>query len=695
MIIKKERGDSLNTNISVTNIKGVGDKTLKILEKINIVTIDDLIHYYPRDYETKKDFSKIIDMQLNEMYLVEAEVCQAPINMRKKNMILTKMKVKDETGVLEITWFRQPYMKQKFELNQKVILKGKITTKSGKKEMISPQVVQEYERTIQSAQQLYPIYPLTKNISLKQMSEWINEGLNYTKGQLKDYLPITIKRRYDLCEYNYAINQIHNPEDEYALSIAKKRLIFDEFLLFQLSLLMLKQECFVIDNQYEFSRDQLVERFIRQIPFKLTKAQERVWSEIKNDLMGKKTTNRLIQGDVGSGKTIVAILALLIAIENNYQGTLMAPTEVLAKQHYQSMKSLLEPFNINIGLLVGSMTKKEKSQMAVSIREGSMQIIVGTHAIIQEPIQFKNLALVITDEQHRFGVKQREKLAGKGHFPHVLVMSATPIPRTLALIVYGDMDVSIIDELPPGRQTINTYSVNSSYRQRIYAFMEKEVEAGRQCYIVCPAVEDNEALDVESVILYTDKLKEVLCSKINVAYLHGKMKPKEKNKIMEDFAAGLIDVLVSTTVIEVGINVPNATIMIIENAERFGLAGLHQLRGRVGRGIYQSYCILITDSETVQTKKRMEVLEKYTDGFVISEYDLKLRGPGDAFGIKQHGLPEFKIGSIFENMDILKTTHELAKEILDEDQFLVSEQYKYLNTHLKNQLLENMLQIPL
>lgn len=685
----------MDVNVPVTILKGIGEKTAKTLEKMKIVTVDDLIHYYPRDYEIKKEFCKIADMQINETYLVEADVSQAPFNLRKKNMILTKMKVKDDTGVLEVTWFRQPYMQQKFSINQKVILKGKVTIKQGKKEMTSPQVLHEEERLIQSSQQLYPIYPLTKNISLKQMSEWINEGLNYTTGQLVEYLPLSIKNRFNLCEYNFALNQIHNPEDELRLSIAKKRLIFDEFLIFQLSLQMLKQECYIMDNQYEFSHDHLVSAFIDHIPFQLTNAQKKVWSEIKDDLTGNKTMNRLVQGDVGSGKTIVAILSLLLAVENNYQGTLMAPTEVLAKQHYQSLNSLLEPFNIKIGLLVGSMTKKEKNIMAEQIHNGTIQIVIGTHAIIQEPIQFNNLAIVITDEQHRFGVKQREKLAGKGHFPHVLVMSATPIPRTLALIVYGDMDVSIIDELPPGRQSIETYSVNSSYRSRIYAFLEKEIQEGRQCYIVCPAVEENDTLEIESVILYTEKLKEVLSQTIRIAYLHGKMKPKEKNEIMENFANGLIDVLVSTTVIEVGINVPNATLMVIENAERFGLAGLHQLRGRVGRGKHQSYCILITDAQTTQTKKRMEVLEKYTDGFIISEYDLKLRGPGDAFGIKQHGLPEFRIGDIFENIDILKVTHELAKELLSNDALLKGEEYKHLNNYINQNFRENLLQIPL
>lgn len=685
----------MDTLIPVTNIKGIGEKTAKALERINIKTIEDLIHYYPRDYEQKKDLKTISELCLNEVCLIEGEVCEQPQNIRKKNIIITKMKIKDETGQLNVTWFRQPYMKNKFSLYERIILKGKSSIKYGQLQMESPQVIRSDELVLQSSQLLFPIYPLIKELSLKAVTDFINAGLNYTKGQLKDFLPSEIKDQYMLCDYNYALYQIHNPKDEHALEISKKRLIFDEFLCFQLSLLMIKNECFVMENQYLFERESLVAKFLTQIPFDLTAAQKKIWKEIKNDLMSEKTMNRLIQGDVGSGKTIVAVLALLYAVENGYQGTMMAPTEVLAKQHYKSLTNLLEPLGIKIGLLVGSMTKKQKLEMSTEIENGSIQIIIGTHAIIQDPIKFNKLSLVITDEQHRFGVKQREKLAGKGHHPHVLVMSATPIPRTLALIVYGDMDVSIIDELPPGRQTIKTYNVKSSYRKRIYSFLEKEIELGRQCYIVCPAVEENEDFELESVIQYTEKLKKEVASSIGIAYLHGKMKAKEKNAIMESFSEGQLDILVSTTVIEVGVNVPNATIMIIENAERFGLAGLHQLRGRVGRGVHQSHCILITDSNTDITKKRMKVLEKNTDGFIISEYDLKLRGPGDAFGIKQHGLPEFKIGSIFENMDVLKETHILAKKINHEDNQLCSEKYKLLGDMISRSISQSVTQISL
>ncbi|MBC7959220.1 MAG: ATP-dependent DNA helicase RecG [Vallitaleaceae bacterium] len=681
----------MNTLVPITVIKGIGEKISKLLSRVGIKTIDDLIHYFPRDYEARKDFTPIVHLQPNAIFLVKGEVCEAPQNMRKKSFVVTTLKLKDETGQIGVTWFRQPYLKNKWQLGDSVILKGRVVLKYGHLQLESPQVLTQKDIDLMSSADLLPIYPLSKDISTKMLTDFIQAGLNYTGDQLRDPLPFSIKESFNLCEYNYALHQIHRPVDHEELAKAIKRLTFDEFLTFQLGLQMLKNECFVMDNQYSFVQKDKVLELFTQLPYQLTKAQLRVWEEIQSDLEGPKTMNRLVQGDVGSGKTVLAILALVYAVNNGYQGTMMAPTEVLAKQHYQSLQQLLTPFGIEVGLLVGSMTKKQKQETAGRIAEGSIHIVIGTHAIIQDAIQFNNLALVITDEQHRFGVRQREKLSGKGHYPHVLVMSATPIPRTLALIVYGDMDVSLVDELPPGRQVIKTYHVNSSYRPRIYQFLEKEINNGRQVYVVCPMVDENEELELESVVSYSEKLKEVISPSIRMTYLHGKMKPKEKNDIMESFSLGEIDLLVSTTVIEVGVNVPNATIMVIENAERFGLAGLHQLRGRVGRGIHQSYCILITDSKADITKKRLDVLEKYTDGFIISEYDLKLRGPGDAFGIKQHGLPEFRIGNIFENMDLLKETSELAKKILKEDPLLENEAYRDLKDLIAYEL-ENKLQ---
>ncbi len=680
----------------VSELKGIGDHKTRLLAGIGIRTLDELIHYFPREYEIKKEKSCIGELEQGDIYLVEGDIVSEPQNLRVKKLVMTKLKIKDETGELSVVWYQQAYLKNAFKPGQHLILKGKVSLKMGRLQMESPKVIKEEELVRISDQTLLPIYPLSRQISGKFISELIVQAMGYLSGRLKDPLPLEIKKNYDLCEYNYALAQIHNPDDVFALEVAKKRLIFDEFLLFQMGLQMLRTENYRTPNGYQFDRKEMLNTFTQNLPFQLTGAQQRTWDEIYRDMTGQITMNRLVQGDVGSGKTIVAALALMLACENGYQATMMVPTEVLAKQHFISLNQLFEPLGIEIKLLVGSMTKKQKTQIYDELESGRIQVVIGTHALIQEGVKFNNLALVITDEQHRFGVKQRERLAGKGHFPHTLVMSATPIPRTLALIVFGDMDISLIDELPPGRQEIKTYSVNGSYRDRIYRFIEKEVAQGRQCYVVCPMVEDNEEIDdVASVVSYAETLKSEVAEGIRITYLHGKMKPKEKNAIMESFSAGDIDILVSTTVIEVGVNVPNATLMVIENADRFGLAGLHQLRGRVGRGSHQSHCVLISDSRGQATRQRLKVLEESTDGFYIAEYDLKLRGPGDAFGIKQHGLPEFRIGDLMENADLLKTTGELARRIIEEDPLLTSGYYQYLGEVMHRYFKEYMLQIAL
>ena len=683
----------MNTNLPVKVLKGIGDKKSILLEKMGIKTIDNLLNYYPKDYELNIPVNKISDVKMDEINVIEGTICMITQNIRKNNIVLTKTKIRDDTGEIFVIFFSQPYLKNKLKIGTKYVFKGKVKYKYNMIQIVSPEII-EIDSYKMMINHLKPIYPLIKDISMNFITSIIEQGLSYTKDQLKEFLPEDIRTSYNLAEYNYAVYQIHKPDNNDSIEIARKRLVFNEFLLFALGLNLLKEHSTNIPNNFIINKMMNEKKLLDSLPYTLTNAQIKVWNEIKNDLQSNRAMNRVVQGDVGSGKTIIAALALTIVSDNGYQACMMAPTEVLAKQHYKSIIKILSPLGINVELLVGSMTKKQKEIVYERLENGDISILIGTHAVIQEKVVFNNLALAITDEQHRFGVKQRENLSNKGQSPHILVMSATPIPRTLALIVYGDMDVSIIDEIPPGRQKIETYTVNTSYRERIYSFVEAQINIGRQVYIICPMVEESETLELESVISYTEKIKEKLNDEIKIEYIHGKMKPKDKNNIMERFGNKEIDILVSTTVIEVGVNVPNATLMIIENAERFGLAGLHQLRGRVGRGKHKSYCVLITDSKNKITKKRMEIMCKYTDGFVISEYDLKLRGPGDIFGFKQHGLPEFHIGDIFRDINILKEANLLAKDILDNNK-LSQDEYKFLDERINKYLEKNQNQISL
>lgn len=683
----------MNTNLPVKVLKGIGDKKSILLEKMGIKTIDNLLNYYPKDYELNIPVNKISDVKMDEINVIEGTICMITQNIRKNNIVLTKTKIRDDTGEIFVIFFSQPYLKNKLKIGTKYVFKGIVKYKYNMIQIVSPEII-EIDSYKMMINHLKPIYPLIKDISMNFITSIIEQGLSYTKDQLKEFLPEDIRTFYNLAEYNYAVYQIHKPDNNDSIEIARKRLVFNEFLLFALGLNLLKEHSTNIPNNFIINKMMNEKKLLDSLPYTLTNAQIKVWNEIKNDLQSNRAMNRVVQGDVGSGKTIIAALALTIVSDNGYQACMMAPTEVLAKQHYKSIIKILSPLGINVELLVGSMTKKQKEIVYERLENGDISILIGTHAVIQEKVVFNNLALAITDEQHRFGVKQRENLSNKGQSPHILVMSATPIPRTLALIVYGDMDVSIIDEIPPGRQKIETYTVNTSYRERIYSFVEAQINIGRQVYIICPMVEESETLELESVISYTEKIKEKLNDEIKIEYIHGKMKPKDKNNIMERFGNKEIDILVSTTVIEVGVNVPNATLMIIENAERFGLAGLHQLRGRVGRGKHKSYCVLITDSKNKITKKRMEIMCKYTDGFVISEYDLKLRGPGDIFGFKQHGLPEFHIGDIFRDINILKEANLLAKDILDNNK-LSQDEYKFLDERINKYLEKNQNQISL
>lgn len=646
---------------SITVIKGIGEKTAKTFEKLGISTVEQLLEHYPRSYEVFEPPVPITTIQEGNVVSIEGSVCTNVDAKRIRNLQIISCRVKDSTANIQLTWFNMPYLKTSLKLGYKFIFRGKVVRKNGMLTMEQPKIMnrEEYAKQLKVMQ---PVYPLTDGITNHMIGKAMKiafEELEFTE----DYLPKSIAKQYGLISRKSALKEIHFPKNKEKVMIARRRLIFDEFFLFSLALRALKENKKVWENDYKMKPASNCVKMVEALPYALTNAQQKVWGEIQKDLSSDVVMNRLVQGDVGSGKTVIAALALLMVVQNGYQGNLMVPTEVLAKQHYEELTKVYEPFGVRVELLVGSMTAAKKREAYARIKNHEVDVVVGTHALIQDKVEYDNLALVITDEQHRFGVRQREILQEKGNHPHVLVMSATPIPRTLAIILYGDLDISVIDELPARRLPIKNCVVDTNWRPNAYHFIEKEVRSGRQAYVICPMVEESETIEAENVIEYTEKLKEVLPMAVQIEYLHGKMKPKEKNEIMERFAKGEIHVLVSTTVVEVGVNVPNATVIMIENAERFGLAQLHQLRGRVGRGAYQSYCILVNGLPGKETKERLEILNKSNDGFFIASEDLKLRGPGDMFGIRQSGVMEFKIGDIFTDAETLKEANDAMKNL--------------------------------
>ena len=669
-------------NDSVTEIKGIGTKKAQTLNNLGIFTVNDLIEHFPRDYEDRSQVKDIADLTENEENTFFALVSAVPENVHIRKMTVTKVKLSDSTGSVNAVWYNQPFIKNALKKDEEYIFTG-VYKKSGyRREVSSPEFEKAgTDKEILGGGRIVPVYPLTSGISQKVLRSLIKTTLDAVKTQLPEFLPLDMRKKYMLCERNFAISNIHFPENDESFFIARKRLVFEELFVLQTALFILKETAKRNDG-IVFKTKGISEESEKAFGFGFTKAQKKVIAEICSDVSKGIPMNRLIQGDVGSGKTAVAMTAALMAVKNGYQAALMAPTEVLASQHYESFKEFFDKFGINVCLLKGSLKKKEKEAVKELISTGEADVIVGTHAIIQEDVEFKKLGLVITDEQHRFGVKQRNVLSEKGINAHVMVMTATPIPRTLALILYGDLDVSVIDELPPGRQHIDTFAVNSSYHQRAYGFIRKEVENGRQAYMVCPMIEENDAIEAKSVMQMIDEVSETDFKGLSVAVLHGKMKADEKERIMKDFAENKIQILVSTTVIEVGINVPNATIMLIENAERFGLSQLHQLRGRVGRGKYQSYCILVTDSKSEVTKERMKVMKKTNDGFEISETDLKLRGPGEFFGTRQHGVPQLKIANLYKDADILSQAQAAAKELNRNENWQKDDRYKPLKERI-------------
>ncbi len=657
----------------VITIKGIGKSAEEKYQKLGIFTVRDLLEHYPFRYDKYEDIKPIASIQEGMTVAVEGTLIRSPEMKKIRNLKLVTCRLSDGTSNLQLTWFNMPFLLKQLKLGTHYIVRGKIVRKSGMLVMDQPTLLTKQE-FYNKVGKLLPVYGLTNGITNNQVAKSISLALKEVEYR-KDFLPKTIRDKYNLMDYKKAVKTIHEPKNTEEMMEARKRLVFDEFFIFSLAIQYLKDSRTIQKNENVMFPREDCDTLIAGLPYELTNAQKKVWEEIKKDLKGPTAMQRLVQGDVGSGKTIVAILALMEAAKNGYQGCMMAPTEVLAKQHYEGMIELLAPYNIRIALLVGSMTAKEKRKAYEAIKNHEVDIVVGTHALIQEKVRYDALGLVITDEQHRFGVRQRETLAGKGNFPHVLVMSATPIPRTLAIILYGDLDLSVIDELPANRLPIKNCVVDTNYRERAYRFIEKEVLVGRQAYVICPMVEESEAIEAENVMEYTMKLKEALPPTIQVEYLHGKMKPGEKNEIMERFSSGEIQILVSTTVVEVGVNVPNATVMMVENAERFGLAQLHQLRGRVGRGKHQSYCIFVCGSGGKDTMERLEILNHSNDGFYIAEEDLKLRGPGDMFGIKQSGLLEFKLADVYNDSKILKLAATAAKEYIENDALVVQNEF--------------------
>ncbi|MCI8796562.1 MAG: ATP-dependent DNA helicase RecG [Dorea sp.] len=653
---------------SIKELKGIGEKTQRLFEKVGVSTVGDLIRYYPRGYDVYEDPVPVSEVEEGRTQTVSGAIYGKVQVSGNTKMQVTTLYVKDLTGTLKAIWFRMPFLRSTFAKGGAVTLRGRVVRRKDGLVMEHPEIfypVAKYEEKLNTLQ---PLYGLTAGLTNNAVAKAVRQALD-GMDLASEKLPKEIRMRYGLAEYNYAVRGIHFPEDKEVFYHARERLVFEEFLTFILSIRKLKDNNEKLANEYVMEKKAETDTFLRGLPYQLTDAQQKVWQEISSDMAGDTVMSRLIQGDVGSGKTIVAVLALMNTALNGYQGAMMAPTEVLARQHYESITRLFETYDIKIKveLLTGSMTTKEKRRAYDRIECGYARIIIGTHALIQGGVNYDCLALVVTDEQHRFGVKQREAFAKKGSVPHVLVMSATPIPRTLAIILYGDLDISVIDELPANRLPIKNCVVDTGYRKTAYTFMKKQIAEGRQCYVICPMVEESETMEAENVTDYASMLQDELGGRIVVSYLHGKMRQTEKDDIMERFGRNEIQVLVSTTVIEVGIDVPNATVMMVENSERFGLAQLHQLRGRVGRGRYQSYCIFMSSSKSKETKERLDILNKTNDGFKIASEDLRLRGPGDLFGIRQSGLMDFKLGDVYQDAKILQMANEAADDLLNSE----------------------------
>lgn len=664
--------------MDLNNLKGIGEKTEKLFYKAGVEKVNDLLRYYPRYYDVFEEPVLIRDLECDRTQAIKGTVVREVSVKRVRNLQVVTGHLRDERGdAIKATWFNSPYLKGKLTIGSTFIFRGFVKENYSNFSIEQPKIfgIAEYNK---KKGEMQPVYPLVSGLTNNMVQKAVKQALKLVETE--EFLPEKIRNKYGLEGLQQAIEHIHYPTDKNQLYSARKRLIFDEFFMFIYNIRNLKDKNTEIHNRHILEEPKEVKTLINNLPYELTNAQKRTWEEIKRDISSTKVMNRLIQGDVGSGKTIIAFFALITAALNNGQGAMMAPTEVLARQHYDNLIELIKEHNINVNpvVLVGSMTAKEKREAYKVIESGDADIIIGTHALIQEKVNYNNLTMVVTDEQHRFGVRQREAISEKGEHPHIMVMSATPIPRTLAIIMYGDLDISVIDELPANRLPIANCVVGTDYRPNAYDFMTKQIAKGRQVYVICPTVEYSEAVEGENVIEYAEKLKRIMPVSVNIEFLHGRMKPAEKNEIMDRFANNQIQILVSTTVVEVGVNVPNATVMMVENAERFGLAQLHQLRGRVGRGKYQSYCIFINGSGKKEALERLNILCKSNDGFLIANEDLKLRGPGDFFGVRQSGDFEFRLGDIMNDANILKQASEAVELILNEEVEISDKQRKII-----------------
>ncbi len=682
----------MKLNSSITNVKGIGDKTAQALEKLNIFTVEDALFHFPRNYFRYPDaisVEEIVSLQESQL-AIRAVVKKSPSSRSGRSMNITTLTIGEAPKKLELVWFRAPYIKNQVQPGKEYIFFGRMVIKNKRWVMEQP-VIYEPAKYEEIQGLLQPVYALTAGVTNNLLIKTIKTALSDV-DLVADYIPATVRHRYGLCEYNYALKQIHFPDTMDSLIEARRCLVFHEFFLFIMGIQYQKEKKTKDANAFVFKKDSFIDDCISKLPYPLTNAQKKTLNDVQYDMDSPFVMQRLVQGDVGSGKTIVAFLAMARCAHSGYQSAIMAPTEVLARQHYETYTKMCQDFGLDfpVVLLTGSMKAKEKREAYARLEACPNALVVGTHALIQEKAIYSNLALVITDEQHRFGVKQRDSFAEKGKIPHVLVMSATPIPRTLAIIIYGDMDISVIDEVPAKRLSIKNCVVDIGYRPKAYDFIVNQVNEGHQAYVICPLVEETENSEGKNATDYAKELSEILPNHIRVGLLHGKMKNDKKNEIMEAFARNEVQVLVSTTVVEVGVNVPNATVMMIENAERFGLAQLHQLRGRVGRGDAQSYCIMINTSNTKTAKKRLEILNKSNDGFFIASEDLKLRGPGDFFGIRQSGDLAFDIGDIYQDATELQDAAESVKEILETDPELQKEEHGALKREMHRFVDEKM-----